>query len=305
MPFFVGPGEGAGDMITTLHFLLTYECNYECDHCFLCSSPRAGGTFTLEQIEAALREAAWLDTVTTVYFEGGEPFLYYSLLLAAVRKAREMGFHVGVVTNGYFAVSEAEALLWLEPLAEAGLDEFSASDSRFHNPAQRDPSPARIAFRAAQKLSLTASLLLCTASPNGAEGERGEPLLYRGRAAEKLAGQAVSLPAGLFNSCPCADFARPQRLYLDAFGNVHICQGLIIGNMWERSLAQLVWDYRAEEHPICGPLAEGGPLQLAETYELTHASAYADACHFCYSMRLELRKLYPRLLAPRHLYGRE
>ena len=73
-------------MIKGLHFLLTYECNYECDHCFLYSSPRAGGTFTLEQIEAALREAARLDSVRTIYFEGGEPFLYHPYCLPGCGK---------------------------------------------------------------------------------------------------------------------------------------------------------------------------------------------------------------------------
>ena len=293
-------------MIKGLHFLLTYECTYECDHCFLHSGPRSGGTFNLEQIEAALREAAKLDSVKTIYFEGGEPFLYYPLLLAGVKKAREMGFDVGVVTNGYFATSEADALLWLEPLAEAGLADFSISEDWYHNPDQIELSPARLALMAAEKLSLPVSLL-CTAAPpeikraagNGAD----EPVMYRGRAAEKLAGQAASLPAGLFNECPYEDLVNPGRVHLDAFGNVHICQGLIIGNMWETALPEILTAYRAPDHPVCGPLAEGGPLQLAEAYGLTHASGYADACHFCYSMRLALLERFPRCLAPRQAYG--
>ena len=37
-------------MLNGIHFLLTYMCNSECDHCFLYSDPRAKGTFTLKQI---------------------------------------------------------------------------------------------------------------------------------------------------------------------------------------------------------------------------------------------------------------
>jgi hypothetical protein len=92
--------------------------------------------------------------------------------------------------------------------------------------------------------------------------------MYRGRAAEKLAGQAASLPAGLFNECPYEDLVNPGRVHLDAFGNVHICQGLIMGNMWETALTEILTGYRAPDHPVCGPLAEGGPLQLAEAYGL-------------------------------------
>ena len=49
-------------MLTGLHFLLTYVCNSECDHCFIYSSPRASGTFTSDQIRELLDEATknWL-----------------------------------------------------------------------------------------------------------------------------------------------------------------------------------------------------------------------------------------------------
>ena len=59
-----------------LHILLTYQCTYECDHCFVWGSPRQTGTLTLEQIEQILHQAKEAG-VTSIYFEGGEPFLYY------------------------------------------------------------------------------------------------------------------------------------------------------------------------------------------------------------------------------------
>ena len=34
-----------------LHILLTYQCTYECDHCFVWGSPWQTGTLTFEQIE--------------------------------------------------------------------------------------------------------------------------------------------------------------------------------------------------------------------------------------------------------------
>ncbi|SHI54525.1 hypothetical protein SAMN02745216_00118 [Desulfatibacillum alkenivorans DSM 16219] len=38
-------------MLTGIHVLLPYMCNYECDHCFLYCSPRASGTFTLAKMK--------------------------------------------------------------------------------------------------------------------------------------------------------------------------------------------------------------------------------------------------------------
>jgi hypothetical protein len=43
-----------------LHILLTYQCSYECDHCFVWGSPWQKGTLTLEQMEQILEQAKGL-----------------------------------------------------------------------------------------------------------------------------------------------------------------------------------------------------------------------------------------------------
>ena len=73
--------------IVALHLLLTYQCNLECDHCFAWGSPWQTGTITLEGIREVLRQAGELGTVEWVYFEGGEPFLFYPILRRGVEEA--------------------------------------------------------------------------------------------------------------------------------------------------------------------------------------------------------------------------
>ncbi len=41
--------------LTGLHLLLTYECNLECDHCFVWGSPWKSDTMTLESIPSLRR----------------------------------------------------------------------------------------------------------------------------------------------------------------------------------------------------------------------------------------------------------
>jgi len=96
--------------LSGLHLLLTYECNYECDHCFVWGGPSQSGTMTAETIEHILKQADELGTIEWIYFEGGEPFLYYERLCSGVRLAKESGFRVGIVSNAYWAKSEKEAL---------------------------------------------------------------------------------------------------------------------------------------------------------------------------------------------------
>ena len=103
--------------LTGLHVLLTYRCTSECDHCFVWGSPWQQGTLRLPQIDEILQQAAAAGSVAWVYFEGGEPFLYYATLLEGVERAAAAGFKVGIVTNGYWALSPADARAWLTPFA--------------------------------------------------------------------------------------------------------------------------------------------------------------------------------------------
>jgi len=298
-------------MLTGLHFLLTYACTSECDHCFVYSSPTAAGTFTLSQVRQVLDEAQRLGGIEWIYFEGGEPFLYYGLLLEGVRLASGMGFNTGVVTNAYFATCEEDAELWLYPLAEAGLADCSISDDAFHF-GDEPETPAKRALRAAKRLGIPSDTICIEPARAGlaAEraGEKGLPIVegdvrFRGRAVEKLAAGLPRTPWQDFSECPYEDLADPGRVHLDAYGNVHLCQGLLMGNMWQTPLSELVKSYDPQAHPICGPLLRGGPARLAQEQTVPHEDAYVEACHMCYASRLSLLDRFPQYLGPRQVYG--
>lgn len=297
-------------MLTGIHFLLTYTCLFECDHCFVFGSPQAKGTFRPDQIREILDEAVKIGTVNTIYFEGGEPFLFYSLMLEGVRLARERGFSAGIVTNGYWATSVEAAEQALAPLHELGITDLSVSDDAFHY--EEEASPAKIALAAAERLGMPAGSI-CIEKPLvdyavDEVSERGLPIIgggvrFRGRAVETLTEGLPTRPWQTLTECPHEDLRDPGRVHVDAYGHVHLCQGLSMGNMWETPLSLLVAEYRAEEHPICSPLLEGGPALLAERYGIEPQQGYIEECHFCYETRKALRKRFPELLAPGLVYG--
>jgi len=300
-------------MLTGIHFLLTYRCNFECDHCFLYCGPRSRGTFTIGQVTNVLDEASAMGTIDWIFFEGGEPFLYFPLLVESVRQAIERGFQAGIVTNAYGALSPADAELWLKPLKDAGVSCLSISNDTFHYGEEAE-TPAATAYKTAVKLGMeTAPICIepprTTVEPAGKDG-KGEPVvgggaMFRGRAVEKLVEGLPTRPWEEMVTCPHEKLASPSRLHIDSFGNVHICQGISMGNMWETPLSRLVRNYRPEEHPICGPLIQGGPAQLAEELGMEPASAYVDECHLCYLTRRAALEKYPQFLAPRQVYGLE
>ena len=295
--------------LTGIHFLLTYQCVFECDHCFVWSSPRQSGVFTLDQIRRVLAQAGELGTVDSIFFEGGEPFLYYRLMVKGLSMAKAAGFETGVVSNGYWATETEDALEWLKPIAMV-LDHLTVSTDLFHF-SEKISRQSQHILAAAEALGMSVGNLTVaqpeeaglTATGQLPDGEC--EIMYRGRAAAKLTAQAEKKAWNLFTECPYEDLREPGRLHLDPLGNLHICQGISIGNLFEKPLADICRDYDPDTHPIVGPILAGGPAKLAETYGVKHEDAYADACHLCYETRVALRDRFPGCLTPDQMYGVE
>ncbi|MEW5701818.1 MAG: hypothetical protein AB1792_06275 [Candidatus Zixiibacteriota bacterium] len=297
-------------MINGVHFLLTYSCTSECDHCFLHCRPDAPGTFTVGRLEEALHQVEKVGTVEWVYFEGGEPFLFYPLMLHGIRRARDLGFRAGVVTNCYWSNSEADARLWLEPLRELDLADLSVSDDDLHH-GDEGHDRVRGVVTAANELGIPVSTICIERvrpeqkARHGAQGApvTGGSVMYRGRAVEKLTDGLPRMKWEHLDKCPHEELENPERVHIDPYGHVHLCQGLSMGNIWEKPLASLIAGYDPRSHPICGPLLRGGPAELVRTYGLDHQDGYVDECHQCYEARRALLGRLPQWLAPPQVYG--
>ena len=294
--------------LTGLHLLLTYQCIFECDHCFVWGSPWQRGVMTLPKIKDILQQALELGTVDSIYFEGGEPFLYYPVLLAGVREAARLGFRVGVVSNAFWANDVEDALKCLEPLA--GLIEKLTVSSDLYHYSEVISRQAENARLAAEQLGIPFGVISIARPQWEAAGEQtgqlpdGESgVMYRGRAARALAPNAPKHPPESFTSCPHEDLREPGRVHVDPLGYLHVCQGIAIGSLFQTPLTRICQEVDPAGHPILAPLLEGGPIELARRYQVPYAEGYADACHLCYETRLALRPRFPDLLAPGQMYG--
>jgi hypothetical protein len=298
-------------LLTGIHFLLTYTCLFECDHCFVYSSPSAEGTFTIYQLRNVFEEIRKIRSVSEIYFEGGEPFLFYPLMLEGMRLARALDLKIGIVTNAYWANSVEDAEIWLREISKIKIADLSLSDDIFHH-GESEISPAQLALTAAKRLGIPSDTISidpplvkpCVLR----DGKKGAPVIggnvmFKGRAVEKLTGGLPGRYWEEFKSCPHEELEHPGRVHIDAYGNVQVCQGVSMGNMWKQPLSELVRNYNGHTHPVCGPLIRGGPAQLVREYGLEHENEYIDECHFCFLMRKKLIDRFPEYLAPRQVYG--
>lgn len=295
-----GPLEG-------VHLLLTYKCIYECDHCFIWGSPKAAGTMTVEQVAEILRQASQVGSVKRIYFEGGEPFLFYPVMLKGVELARKQGFEVGIVSNAYWATDSKDARRWLEPLAEMGVADLSVSMDEHHGSGE-EAKNARMAITAAKHLHMPGNLMkvkdiefyTCQSTASADAGD----LMFRGRAAVELAPKVSKRPASSFDSCS-EEPPTIGRVHVDSFGNVQFCQGITIGNLWRKPLKKIMEDLDPDKHPVIGPLMSGGPSSLAKELGIRPRKGYADSCHMCYEIRCAARRhrMLPGVLRPDQAYG--
>jgi hypothetical protein len=170
---------------------------------------------------------------------------------------------------------------------------------------------ARNATKAAQRLGLSENVITIE-PPEGcavySEKDKGEPITggqvrFRGRAAAMLSEGVARRPWAEFSECPDEDFVDLGRVHVDVYGNVHLCQGLVMGNLWQQPLKEIVASYNPSNHPIIGPLMEDGPVGLVERYGLPYQETYVDACHLCYLARDSLRSRFPEYLTPAIVYG--
>lgn len=294
--------------LKSVHFLLTYRCDLECDHCFVWGSPKAKGVFTIRRLRNILEEAKKLGTVDSVSLEGGEPFLYYPIMVKAVKEAVKLGFHVEILSNCYWATCPQDARMWLQSMSRDV--ELSLSSDLYHGESWRNEEVEN-AVKAANGLNMKVEVFSIeypkakTVCPTEIEGAKVGlyELMYKGRAACELADKAEKKFWRVYTKCPYEELLDPARVHVDPFGFVHVCQGISMGNTWEKPFSKIIGEYDPYEHPVIEPLVRGGPVALVERFGLPHDPVYADACHLCYAARCLLREKYPDILAPDEMYG--
>lgn len=300
-------------MLKSIHILLTYTCPLKCDHCYVYASPKAHGKLTSPKVTHLLEQISVIRSIEWIIFEGGEPFLVYPLLLMSVKRAKQLDFKVGVITNGYFGRSEEAALRYLKPFVNLGLDRIYISNDQFHYKVT-DNSPAKKVIDAAVKLGIPTTRMKISGSDLSVKGsildightiEETHPLMFVGRATERIRANPQTNSEQSFTCCPFKDLEDPETIFIDPFGNTQFCQGISIGNVWLNPLYDLLEQFDINTHPIYGPLFRNGPQALAEEYELAPLFGYQDACHQCYTTRLMLVDRFPQYLTPPQLYHRQ
>jgi len=300
-------GHSFGELVLTLG----YRCNMLCKHCFIGEKLNDHETvLSFEEAVQAIETAAKLKTIGAVAFVGGEPFVYYKLML---RLATYIYTHyrcpLNVTTNASWARSPNMTCRLLDPIYERGLRWLMVSLDQYHlefgtleqvanclqrcfelgiNTAaqiiRRVGSPREKDFRDAlsSHYNINVDKIKWIENPCSAIGNA--KTMLRPRELE----WHTDIPGGGCNA--------GEILNIQPDGEIKPCCGaglmskrLSLGNAKSESVDQAV--RRAEADPLINSLiAEQGPRGLARVLveagrqDLVERHApFTDACHACHS----------------------
>lgn len=106
---------------------VTLRCPLKCAHCCFSSDMFQQGHLSLDDAKLAITQAAQIETMRTVHFVGGDPFLHVDIMAEAFAHARAAGLSCGATTSAFWAKSRERADSVLARLVEAGLTEITIS----------------------------------------------------------------------------------------------------------------------------------------------------------------------------------
>jgi MoaA/NifB/PqqE/SkfB family radical SAM enzyme len=294
--------------------LLWNTCNARCKHCLPSAGPKDRSSLSDEVIFSMIDQAAEeFAGAWGLGLSGGEPFLYQDRLLRIVKHARSRNASTGIVSNGFWATSEAKAAEILTRFAEAGAVSFSFSLSTYHF---EHVSPERVAnaLNAAHRLGLKADVKVVVSKESRLRYvlggiRRAEPwkghfpiqpfaLLPMGRAGTLLASHAEPSENWPSGSCPS------PLLTIDSNGRTGPCcngatevDGLSFGNVNDTPF-QTIW-HRYKHSKTLNRLCTTGSEAWLDQLPPEEATAFrnrkwVNICHLCVAIMERKNALRPQ-----------
>ena len=316
-----------------LGIILSYRCRSACKHCLYACGPAWGETMSLATFREAVEATRLWKHPFRIHLTGGEPFLDFDLLLAAVEVVAARGVPQFVETNASWCLDEQDIMDKFIALKNAGMGSILISCSPFQSetiPLKRVAVAIKTALEVFGGRNVTVYLPHCIDQIRAFSTEKPVPLeAYVERYGEKKAGemfwdqygligggrasyrlghltQRVSAEAFRGETC-AAEILFPHHSHFDLYGN-HIswfCGGLSVGS-W-RDLSGTSEAFQKGQFPrLIGVLITKGPYGLFKLAENAYgyrelSDGYTTKCHLCVDVRKHLLPTgeFPELRPPR------
>lgn len=308
---------------------LGYRCNMNCKSCFIGDKLSDHETvLTYTDCVDIIETAAHLQTIESVAFVGGEPFVYYKLML---KLATYIHTHyrcpLNITTNASWARSQEMTARLLDPLVHRGLRYVMVSLDEYHLEFGTIQNAANCLRRCLEHgIETTVQVIDRVGAPNAADFKEAigdavdvdaikwyeNPCAAIGNAATMLESEDLQW----FDEIPGGGCNAGSILNVQPDGEIKPCCGaglmaprLSLGNGKKEGVHEAV--QRSEADPIINSLiSEQGPRGLAEVLraegrdDLVEKHApFTDACYACHAFLTdpEVLDVLERVLASRRV----
>lgn len=317
--------------LTGITWITTYNCNIACDHCFF-DTQNNKVYMNPEMVTEALASLQNTKHMFWQHLSGGEIFLNEKSLFQIIANIRKhFSKDLGLSTNAFWATDIELARKKVLALKKAGVTGLALSADYYHQQCMSSKGAENLAKVLGESGLTTHSYIMGARLAEGVEGckevnkksdaiaqkVKGNLEIPYAKATERSIGKGsiintpkkLGVPQGMcseLNTClgERSPF-NPAMVWIDPYGNVMICYGIIIGNLHHNSLNDIIENYSAEKVPLMQKLASKGPKALyQEALEkgINMPDSYFDECDVCYQSRKALRKSFPTLLGPNECY---
>ncbi|MGQ9478655.1 MAG: hypothetical protein ACUVQ0_01370 [Thermoproteota archaeon] len=319
--------------------ILSYKCSSICRHCMYACSPRWSADWiprrdlehALSRLAPSVRSSPYgPDRVSLNYglhFTGGEPFLNFSLLVEAVRIARDLKIpSLFVETNCFWCVDEENTREKLKTLKEVGLNGILISVNPFileQIPFERIERAIRVSgevfrgntmiyqeiyYHQFKTLGVKGVLPLSHYLQKGSSALRYAELLPMGRACYALGSLFRKHPASHFFGESCLpELTRNWHVHVDNYLNymTGYCGGISLGKVTEDIFSNGVdLEDRPILHALVTDIMELYTLALEKFNYRERKDGYVSKCHLCIDIRRHIARQTDAFkeLQPRELY---
>ncbi len=317
--------------LTGITWITTYNCNFNCEHCFF-DTQAEKKYMDPALVNRVLSDFKYGEKMFWQHLSGGEIFLNEASVFDIIKNIQEH-FHqsIGVSTNGFWGTSQEKANDVVKRLEQMGVTGIAVSADTYHQDFMNIEAQKRvvnaIAKYGVEEHSYIMGARVNEDVPNAeainkqcdlvSEQVKGDhPIPYAIPVVRSLGKGSIinqpkkkEVPQG-----PCTDLCEclgtrspfnPAMVWIDPYGNVMICYGLVIGNVYKESFNDIIANYDPDKDEILKVLKEHGPkgiYQLVKDKGLDLPEEYYDECDLCYHSRKALRSLYPDALCPDECY---
>jgi len=305
--------------IERLELLVTKTCNSRCMHCSAISPEinTASSFLDMEKLRFSIKKIMDLFTISSIMTYGGEPLLFPDVTIELHQIFKKYGVAKReLITNGFFNLNNNDIFKIVTSLIEAGVNQIFLSVDAFH----QEHIPIKYVETFIENVLSTGfrNILLHPAWLVDKENSNdfniktchiidklkmkfnisvsnGNIIIPAGYSRNLLGDYYKNINFDISKSCGEIPYTNSlvniKNLRFLPNGNINICRGVCIGNIFEDRIEDIINGYSPYEEPITQMLLTGGVGNLVEhlkqiggTIDPKEYFGICDLCADCIKM---------------------